>query len=192
MFRFDTSILRNATLPQHLLFNYFERYTMVYPNKQITVFEKEEKVRTFKAKGLLDWFTIKSFEHQPVLEPFTFHIQNEDLKAEIVFSLHQGKKEYTTIVLPEADIISNHGTHAKGFESGLNSVLKKIIPKDIQNIRLNPIAIFKLDYPNICYHGPTRQKIGNEKFISTFKEATKKALLESEDFKTKLLSFYNT
>lgn len=191
-FNFDTSILKHAVLPQHLLFNYFERYVMIYPKKEITVFHKEEKVKTFKAKGLLDWYTIKSFEHQPILKPFTFYIENENLHAEIVFSLHQGKKQYTTIVLPRADIISFNGTHAKGFEKGLKAALTEITGNKELFYSLNPIAIFKLDHDAICYHGPTRSKIGNEEFVSVFKEATKKTLLENETFKTNILAFYNT
>jgi DNA gyrase/topoisomerase IV subunit B len=171
-FKFDNTILRSKKLPEYLLFNYFKRYTFLCPKKEIHVFENGKNVAGFSSNGMQDYFAAKSFEDELLMKPFHFFIEDStlDLTAEIIFSLHREKKKLTTITLPRADIVSQNGTHAKGFLKGLKKAIREIFGDDYGPNFLdeycNPIAIFKLSYSNISFHGPTRNKIGNEELFT--------------------------
>lgn len=193
-FKFDSSILKSKELPEYLLFNYFKRYVCIYPEKEISVYKNDVKVKGFSSNGLSDWFVAKSFEDDILIKPFHFFIEDLtlDLKAEIIFSLHRAKKKLTTITLPRADIISQNGTHAKGFLKGLKKSIREIFGEDYEPDFLdqycNPIAVFKLSYPVISFHGPTRNKVGSEELVGIFEKQTKSYLLENEEFRKAILN----
>lgn len=193
-FKFDTTILHSKKLSKYLLFNFFRRYTFLHPKKEIHVFENEQNITNFSSNGLQDWFAIKSFESELLMKPFQFFIEDEtiDLKAEIVFSIHNGKETFSTITLPRADFIRQNGTHAEGFLKGLKKSIREIFREDYKssffNEYCNPIAIFKISYSNISFHGPTQNKVGNEELVGIFEKGTKNYLQENEEFRKVILN----
>ncbi|WP_420571017.1 hypothetical protein [Kordia sp.] len=162
LFKFDTTILRSKKLPKHLLFNLFKRYSFLYPEREIHVFENEKSIAYFSSNGMQDWFETQSFDAQLLMKPFEVFVEDTpvDLKAEIVFSIHDGNERFSTITLPRVDFVRDNGTHAKGFLKGLKLVVREIIGEDNRNSIFseyrNPIGVFKLSYPAIMFHGPTR------------------------------------
>ncbi|MBC8754167.1 hypothetical protein H2O64_05755 [Kordia sp. YSTF-M3] len=197
-FKFDTAILRSKKLPEYLLLNFFKRYTFLYPEKQIHVFENEQIITSLLSNGLLDWFAVKSFESELLMKPFQFFIEGEtiDLKAEIVFSVHNGKETFSTITLPRADVIIDNGTHTKGFLNGFYKAIKEIrgeAPCEIEFTEYrNLIGVFKLSYPNIRFYGPTRNEVGSEELVEVFENATYEKLIANSSFRKTILDLFGS
>jgi DNA gyrase/topoisomerase IV subunit B len=196
-FSFDTSILRSPRLPAYLLFNFFKRYSFLYPKKEIQVFQNATLVETFCSNGIQDWFAVQSFETELLLPPVQFSIEDAStaLQAEIMFSIHRQKEKFSTITIPRVDFITQNGTHATGFKNGLENAIAKIVgdklQKSIFSEYRNPIGVFKLSYPNILFHGPTREKIGSKELTAIFQQKTEEILLANNVFKKAVLAFYS-
>lgn len=197
-FKLDTTILSSKRLPKHLLFNFFKRYTFLHPEKEINVFENEQTIAIFSSKGLLDWFEMKSFESELLMKPFQVSIEDVslELKAEIVFSIHDAEENFTTITLPRADIIRENGTHSKGFLKGLNTVIDKILGETTRKFEFteyrNLVGVFKLSYPNIEFYGPTRNEVGSEELVEVFEKGTQEALLANSSFRKTILELFGS
>jgi DNA gyrase/topoisomerase IV subunit B len=193
-FKFDNTILRSKKLPGYLLFNFFKRYTFLYPKKEIHVFENGKNVAGFSSNGMQDYFAAKSFESELLIKPFHFFIKDEtlDLKAEIIFSIHNREENFTTIILPRANVIRDNGAHTKGFLKGLNAAINEVLGETIRKFEFNEyrnlIGIFKLSYPDIRFYGPTRNKVANEELVEIFEKETKNYLLENEEFRKAILN----
>lgn len=197
IFSFDTTILHSDKLPKHLLFNLFKRYSFLYPEREILVFENEANIASFSSNGMQDWFETQIFDATLLMQPFHISIEDDllDLKAEIVFSIHNEKESFSTITLPRADFIRDNGTHAVGFLKGLQNSIRKIIGEDytepIFSEYRNPIGVFKVSYPAMAFHGPTRNEVGNEELVEIFESITQKKLLANEGFTNAILTLFN-
>jgi DNA gyrase/topoisomerase IV subunit B len=197
-FKFDNTILHNKKLPEYLLFNFFKRYTFLYPEKEINVFENEENIANFSSNGLEDWFAMKSFESKLFMKPFQFFVEDKiiDLKAEIMFSIHDGKETFSTITLPRADFIRENGTHATGFLKGLNATINEILGETKRKFEFseyrNVIGVFKLSYPNLEFYGPTRNEVGSEELVEVFENATQEALLANGNFRQTIMELFGS
>lgn len=196
-FNFDTFILKSSKLPKYLLLNYFKRYVMLYPKKQIDVYEEDIKLVNFKSEGIQEWFATKAFESRLLMKPFQFFVEDEaiDLKAEIIFSMHDEKETFSTITLPRADFVKQNGTHARGFLKGLHRAVKEILGEtdapaftDYGNL----IGVFKLSYPTISFYGPTRNEVGSEELVEIFEKATHEHLLTNNDFRNTILELFGS
>lgn len=198
IFSFDTTILHSDKLPKHLLFNLFKRYSFLYPEREIHVFENKKNIATFSSNGIQDWFEIQSFESELLMKPFQISIIDTSLalKAEFMFSLHNGEQNFSTITLPRADFIRQNGTHAVGFVKGLKNTIREIIGEDYQSSIFseyrNPIGVFKLSYPNIEFYGPTRNEVGSEELVEIFEKVTYEHLLTNNDFRNTILELFGS
>jgi DNA gyrase/topoisomerase IV subunit B len=195
-FSFDTTILRSPKLPEYLLFNFFKRYTFLYPDKEIQVFQDTTLVATFSSNGIQDWFAVQSFDAKLIIPPIQFSIEDASigLQAEIMFSIHRQQEKLSTLTIPRVAFITQNGTHATGFKNGLENAIVKIVgakmQKSIFSEYRNPIGVFKLSCPDIEFHGPTREKIGNKEFITLFQQKTEEFLLTNDRFKESVVAFY--
>ncbi|MEM6684676.1 MAG: hypothetical protein AAF617_02680 [Bacteroidota bacterium] len=195
-FTFDTTILRSKKLSKYLLLNFFKRYSFLYPEKEIIVYENEKIAANFVSKGMKDWFETHSFDAALLMEPFKLSVEDTslDLKAEIQFSITDGKEKFSTITLPRADFVILNGTHTEGFLKGLQSAIRKIIGEDFRGAIFhefrNPIGVFKLSYPEIVFHGPTRNKVGSKELTTIFEKQVKQQLLSNSLFKEAIVKLY--
>lgn len=193
-FGFDAAILKSKELPEYLLFNYFKRYVCIYPEKEISIYKNDKKTANFTSNGLSDWFTMKSFESELLMKPFQVSIEDVslELKAEIVFSIHDAEENFTTITLPRADVIRENGTHSKGFLKGLNTTIDKILGETTRKFEFteyrNLVGVFKLSYPNIRFYGPTRNEVGSEELVEVFEKGTQEALLANDSFRKTIIA----
>ncbi|WP_298509614.1 hypothetical protein [uncultured Kordia sp.] len=195
-FRFDTAILRSQKLPEYLLLNFFKRYSFLYPEKEIHVFEDEKSIASFSSNGMQDWFDTQSFDAALLMKPFQISIEDTalDLKAEIMFSIHNGKEKFSTITLPRTDFVRENGSHATGFKKGLKNAVREILGETTHTFELteyrNLIGVFKLSYPDIRFHGPTRDEVGCEELVGIFEKGTQETLLADSSFRNTILELF--